>query len=87
MARLPHTLTQFEVLAFLGLISSALGFYWWNKGATQVDAGTLGAMNNMHIPVGLLINLLVWNQNENIPRLLLGGVIMASALLINRRRA
>ncbi|KPC53872.1 carboxylate/amino acid/amine transporter [Amantichitinum ursilacus] len=85
MARLPHTPTQYEVLAFLGLISSALGFYWWNKGATRVDAGTLGAMNNMHIPVGLLINLVVWNQNENIPRLLLGGAIMASALLINRR--
>ena len=84
MARLPQTVTQFEVLAFLGLVSSALGFYWWNKGATRVDAGTLGAMNNMHIPVGLLINLVVWNQHADVARLVLGGGIMAGALLINR---
>lgn len=84
-AKLPATLDQFAVLAFLGLISSALGFYWWNKGACMVDAGTLGAMNNMHIPVGLLINLAFFNQHADIPRLVIGGLVMLAALWINRR--
>ncbi|WP_035053774.1 carboxylate/amino acid/amine transporter [Andreprevotia chitinilytica] len=84
-AKLPATDVQWAVLAFLGLISSALGFFWWNKGATLVDAGTLGAMNNMHIPVGIALNLLIWNRHADIPRLLIGGAIIATAVWLNRR--
>lgn len=83
-SKLPQSIEQFAVLAFLGLAASALGFYWWNKGACLVDAGTLGAMNNMHIPVGLMINLIFWHQAQDIPRLIIGGVIMLIALLINK---
>ncbi|MEN9659680.1 MAG: hypothetical protein RL571_3145 [Pseudomonadota bacterium] len=83
-AKLPQHLEEFATLGFLGLISSALGFYWWNKGACKVDAGTLGAMNNMHIPVGIVINLLFWHQQQDMPRLFIGGIIMLLALLINK---
>ncbi|GGP26544.1 DMT family transporter [Silvimonas amylolytica] len=83
-AKLPTLPEQFAVLAFLGLASSALGFYWWNKGACMVDAGTLGAMNNMHIPIGLLINLAFFNQHADVLRLVAGGVVMLGAVWFSR---
>lgn len=84
-ARLPTTGVQWATLAWMGLMASALGFYLWNKGACMVDAGTLGTMNNMHIPIGLLLNLLVWNRDENLLRLALGGAIIALAVWFSRR--
>ncbi|HSC80948.1 MAG TPA: DMT family transporter [Chitinolyticbacter sp.] len=82
-ARLPATATQWSVLVYMGLVASALGFFWWNKGASQVDAGTLGTMNNMHIPVGILLHVLIWGQDENLWRLTAGGAVMALALWLN----
>ncbi|TJZ75494.1 carboxylate/amino acid/amine transporter [Chitiniphilus eburneus] len=87
--RLPSTATQWAVLVYMGLVSSALGFFWWNKGASLVDAGTLGAMNNMHIPVGIALNMLIWRSDENVLRLAAGGAVIALALWLNeswRRR-
>jgi len=84
-ARLPTDATQWGVLVFMGLGASALGFYLWNKGACLVDAGTLGIMNNMHIPAGLLINLLLWHSDANLPRLLAGAAVMLAALMLNLR--
>src|SRR5690606_37526749 len=37
--RLPQTLVHWSVLGWLGLVASGLGFFFWNRGATQVDAG------------------------------------------------
>jgi hypothetical protein len=37
-------------------------------------------MNNLHVPVGLLINLLIWNQHEELGRLLLGGSVILMAV-------
>ncbi|MFD1260058.1 carboxylate/amino acid/amine transporter [Entomomonas asaccharolytica] len=76
--------TQWAILAWLGLAASALGMYWWNKGACQVDAGTLGIMNNALIPAGLIVNIIIWNHNADILRLMLGGSIIASSLWINK---
>jgi hypothetical protein len=41
-------------------------------------------MNNLHVPVGLLINLLIWNQHEELVRLLLGGSVILLAVWISR---
>ena len=60
------------------------GQFWWNKGATEVDAGTLAVMNNLHVPVGLLLNLLIWNQHADLPRLALGGAVIVASLWVNR---
>lgn len=83
--KLPHTAVQWSVLGWLGLAASGLGFFFWNRGATQVDAGTLGIMNNALIPAGLVVNLLIWNQQADLPRLLLGGAIIAFSLWVNAR--
>ena len=72
------------VLVFLGLVSTALGLYWWNKGACLVSGGTLAVMNNLHVPVGLLLNLLIWNQHEPLGRLFIGGLVIVFAVWISR---
>ncbi|WP_339547279.1 carboxylate/amino acid/amine transporter [Pseudomonas sp. RA_35y_Pfl2_P32] len=81
---LPEAPLQWAVLLFLGLVSTALGLYWWNKGACLVNGGTLAVMNNLHVPVGLLLNLLIWNQHEDLGRLLLGGLVIVAAVWISR---
>ena len=81
---LPEAPLQWAVLLFLGLVSTALGLYWWNKGACLVNGGTLAVMNNLHVPVGLLLNLLIWNQHEELGRLLLGGLVIVAAVWISR---
>jgi drug/metabolite transporter (DMT)-like permease len=67
-----------------GLCPTALGLYWWNKGACLVSGGTLAVMNNLHVPVGLLLNLLIWNQHEPLGRLGIGGSIILASVWMSR---
>lgn len=78
--RLPTTGLQWGVLGWLGVVASGLGMYWWNKGASLVDGGTLAVMNNALVPAGLLVNLLLWNQGADLLRLALGGAVIALSL-------
>ncbi|BDX18980.1 MAG: hypothetical protein CMK85_13710 [Pseudomonadales bacterium] len=83
--RLPHTALQWSVLAWLGLVASGLGFLFWNRGAAQVDAGTLGIMNNALVPAGLLVNLLIWNHDADLLRLAAGSAVIGLSLWVNAR--
>jgi carboxylate/amino acid/amine transporter len=82
-AQLPTSAVQWGVLFYLGLIASGLGYFFWNKGATRVDAGVLAIMNNALIPAGLIVNLLIWNREANLTRLLLGGMVILLSLLLH----
>ncbi|WP_299595052.1 carboxylate/amino acid/amine transporter [uncultured Microbulbifer sp.] len=82
----PTGSVQWGVLVWLGAIASGLGYFLWNKGATQVSPGTLAAMNNALIPAGLLVNLLIWNRDADLPRLATGGAIIVAAVLISEWR-
>ncbi|MFJ3524732.1 carboxylate/amino acid/amine transporter [Pseudomonas sp. NPDC090203] len=84
---LPEGPQQWGVLLFLGLVSTALGMYWWNKGACLVNGGTLAVMNNLHVPVGLLINLLIWGRNEDLGKLFFGALVIVFSVWISRRSA
>ncbi|WP_105102176.1 carboxylate/amino acid/amine transporter [Microbulbifer pacificus] len=81
----PTAPIQWGVLAWLGAVASGLGFFLWNKGATRVSPGTLAAMNNALIPAGLLVNLLIWNRDADLPRLAIGGAIIVVAVLMSER--
>ncbi|WP_028999992.1 DMT family transporter [Azohydromonas australica] len=83
-AKLPQTPVQWGVLAWMGLFATALGMYWWVLGSTRVDAGTLAVMNELHVPAGLVVNLLIWNRDADLPRLAAGGAVILASLLINR---
>lgn len=83
--QLPSEPLQWGILAWLGLAASGVGLYLWNRGACQVDAGTLAVMNNVLVPAGLVVNLLIWNQTADLFRLALGGLVIAGSLWLNAR--
>lgn len=82
--KLPTTSTQWGVLIWMGVLATALGQFCWNKGATLVDAGTLAVMNNLSVPVGLVINLLFWGSETRLDLLAIGGLLIVASLWINR---
>ncbi|KDC49172.1 carboxylate/amino acid/amine transporter [Pseudoalteromonas fuliginea] len=82
--KLPSTSTQWGVLIYLGTIASGLGYFAWNKGATLVNVGALAVMNNLLIPAGIIINILIWNRDADIIKLSLGGTIILLALVLNQ---
>jgi drug/metabolite transporter (DMT)-like permease len=78
--------TQAGSLAYLGVLASGLCFFWWNVGATRVDAGTLAAANDLKVPAAVAVSLLVFGESADVPRLLLGGGAVLGALVLNRQR-
>jgi carboxylate/amino acid/amine transporter len=82
--KLPVTTMQWGVLLWMGLFATALGMFWWVKGSTRVDAGTLAVMNELHVPLGLLVNLLIWNRDADLAKIALGGSVILLSLAINR---
>lgn len=83
--KLPTTSLQWGILVWLGIAASGLGYFMWNYGATQVDAGTLGIMNNMHVPAGLLVNLAIWQQQPHWPSFLIGATVICASLWVHKR--
>lgn len=73
---------QWLVLAFLGVVASGAGFFLWNLGLTRVNAGTLAALNNAKIPLGVLVSLLVFNESTDPARLTISFVLLAAAVAI-----
>jgi carboxylate/amino acid/amine transporter len=82
--KLPTTTLQWGILVWLGVVASGLGYFMWNYGATQVDAGTLGIMNNMHVPAGLLVNLAIWQQQPHWPSFIIGALVIVASLWVHR---
>ena len=83
----PDSSIHWAVLLWLGLVASGGGYFWWNKGATRVSSGTLAVMNNMLIPAGLLVNILLWNQEENVMTLLAGSLLLIISCLLCKPRS
>ena len=48
-----------------------------------MNAGTLAAMNNVLVPLGLLVNLVIWNRDADLVKLALGGGIILLSLIFN----
>jgi len=83
MAMMPETPLQWGVLLWLGVAASGIGYFLWNKGATLVNAGALAIMNNALVPAGLIVNLIIWNRDVNLLRLVAGGALIGLALWFN----
>ena len=83
--KMPATTLQWGILVFLGVAASGIGYFMWNYGATQVDAGTLGIMNNMHVPAGLLVNLAIWHQQPHWPSFIIGAAVIVASLWVHRQ--
>ena len=77
------SMKQILTLVYLGTIASGLCFFLWNYGAKITDIGALAIFNNMKVPLAVACSILFFNEKGNIPRLLIGGVIILAALCIN----
>ncbi|WP_339056873.1 carboxylate/amino acid/amine transporter [Candidatus Regiella endosymbiont of Tuberolachnus salignus] len=85
LEKLPTTTMEWGILAWLGIIASGLGYFMWNYGATQTDAGTLGIMNNLHIPAGLLVNFVLWQAQPDWTRFIIGAGLIVVSLWMHVR--
>ncbi len=84
-SRIVPTPTQWAVLLWLGIAASGAGYFLWNRGATQVDAGVLAIMNNAVVPLGLIVNRLFWGKSIDTTALILGGGMIFGALWLHMR--
>jgi carboxylate/amino acid/amine transporter len=82
--KIAPSFTQWAVLLWLGIVASGLGYFLWNKGACEVDAGVLAIMNNALVPVGLIMNLLIWGKETNYLLLTIGSIVIALSLILHR---
>jgi drug/metabolite transporter (DMT)-like permease len=73
---------QWATIAYLGAVASGGCFFLWNVGATRVNAGVLAAFNNAKVPLGIACSLLLFGEKADLPRLILGGTLMACAVWI-----
>jgi hypothetical protein len=48
----------------------------------KVNTGSLAIMNNALIPVGLIVNLVIWNKEADIKKILM-VVVLFSSLALN----
>jgi drug/metabolite transporter (DMT)-like permease len=79
------TTEQWLTLLYLGGVASGICFFFWNKGATQVNAGALAAFNNAKIPLGVAVSIWVFHETADLGRLLIGGGLMAVGVLVAGR--
>jgi drug/metabolite transporter (DMT)-like permease len=80
------TTTHWTVLVYLGVISSGACFFWWNLGATRVNAGTLAVFNNAKVPLGIACSLLFFGETADVPRLLASGALMALGVWVAEKK-
>jgi drug/metabolite transporter (DMT)-like permease len=76
---------QWVVLAYLGLVPSGVAFFLWNAGARRVASGTLAAMNNAKVPLGVIASLAVFGERPPLLPLLAGGAAVLAAVWLCER--
>lgn len=80
--KMPNTTTHWAVLLWLGLGASGLGYLAWNTAARWVNTAQLAVMNNMLIPTGILVNVVLWQRAFDGWSLFLGAVFLLLAMVI-----
>lgn len=79
------TLSRLGVLVYLGVVGSGLGFYLWNRGATQVKSAELAVMNNAKTPLAVAVSLVFFHEQANWVRLGAGAGVMVLASMLAHR--
>lgn len=73
---------QMGVLLYLGTVASGLGFFLWNTAARGVNSGTLAVMNDLKIPLGMVMAVVVFGESAAWGRVTVGLVCIALALAL-----
>jgi len=77
---------QLLSLIYLGIISSGLCFFLWNVGALKVRAGFLAVINNLKIPLSVLVSLVIFGESAPYLPLIIGGGFILIALYLSNQR-
>ena len=83
---------QIQVLIYLGIVASGLGFFLWNKGAAICRAGTLAAFNNAVVPLAMACSLFIFGEGSELEggailRLVLGSALIIAAVALAEKTA
>ena len=83
---------QLQVLTYLGIVASGLGFFLWNKGAAICRAGTLAAFNNAVVPLAMACSLFIFGEGSGLEvgailRLILGSALIIAAVALAEKTA
>lgn len=74
-------------LIYVGVLATGLGQYFWLQGATKVSNATLSVMNNLLIPLGIIINLFFFGGAIGMPmQFTIGTIIIIASLFIAKKR-
>jgi drug/metabolite transporter (DMT)-like permease len=72
--------SQWQALIYLGTVASGLAFFLWNYGAARTNPTSLAVMNNLKIPIAVLLAVFVFGESANWIQLIPGALIMLLAL-------
>lgn len=79
------TPTQWFSLAYIGILTTGVGFWLWNKGAKLVSATTLAVMNNLKIPLGVFFALVIFQEKINVPNFIIGSIFIITAIILSKK--
>ncbi len=75
---------QVLTLIYLGSIASGLAFFLWNFGVRRSGIGTISIMNNLKIPLAVIVSMTVFGETGDLLRIFCGCTILISALIYNQ---
>ena len=75
--------SQIFTLLYLGVVASSLGFFLWNLGATKTSTGSLAVLNNLKIPLAVIVSILFFSERADTVTLVLGLILITTALFIS----
>ncbi len=67
-------------LLYLGVVSTGVAFWFWNKGAARTDAGRLAVANNLKVPLAILAAGAVFQEAAPYLRAAAGLAVILVAL-------
>lgn len=76
---------QIFIIIYLSVVASAVGYFLWNKGASEVDSGILAIMNNALIPLAVIINLPFHTQRLNFWAFFIGLALILLSFLLHQK--
>lgn len=73
-----------RALLYMGVIATGLGFLAWNTGATLVSTARLAAINNLKVPLAVIVSLVVFRESASLLSLAIGSSLILAAILLSR---
>ena len=82
---LPGSFVEWILVLWLGGIATGVGYYLWNRGSELVSSTTLAVMNNLVIPIALLVETVFFTRTVNIESYIIGTIIIISTIVASVR--